>query len=210
MDTPGHSSIRTIALVLAAVSAVGGLSAAMLLALHREPEQQVDYTSTSGSSGQGKDVLVLGDSVTVASREGLQDVLPGVAIDARVNRQLSDVAEKLKELDGRGRLRDVVVVALGINSPASPRVLDQALEAIGPRRTLVLVTPHGDRGWLDQLSEDYRQFAAAHPDRVVVADWDAASRRVTDFAQDGIHPGPQGGRIFAETVKDAIQQASAR
>jgi lysophospholipase L1-like esterase len=37
-----------------------------------------------------------------------------------------------------------------------------------------------------------------------VADWDAAASEVTDFASDGIHPGPRGGRAFARVVHDAI------
>ncbi len=40
---------------------------------------------------------------------------------------------------------------------------------------------------------------------VVVADWDKAIDRHREFlADDGIHPGPGGARIYASTVAKAL------
>ena len=47
-----------------------------------------------GGGGQvppeGKDVLIIGDSLTVGARDHLEDALPGVEIDAAVGRQATE------------------------------------------------------------------------------------------------------------------------
>ena len=65
-------------------------------------------------------------------------------------------------------------------------------------------------GRRDQCSSHDR-FAAARPN-VAVADWAAAIAPHEDLlAGDRIHPGDAGGRIFAETVADAVDElAQAR
>src|SRR5262249_56935288 len=87
----------------------------------------------------GAHVTGIGDSVMAASAMALAKVLPGIYIDAKPSRQMPAGLAVLRRLAIRGRLRQVVVVALGTNYIVTTRQLDQLLRIIGPERRLVLV-----------------------------------------------------------------------
>lgn len=76
---------------------------------------------------------------------------------------------------------------------------------VGSDRVLVLVNAHGDRTWIPQNNQLLVDFAAAHPDNVVVADWNAMATAHADvLAADGIHPSA-GSDIYAQAVRQSIQ-----
>ena len=57
----------------------------------------------------------------------------------------------------------------------------------------------------DSLSTMLLARADAHPDQVVVADWEAAiSAHPELLYDDQIHPLPEGGDLYAQTVADAV------
>ncbi|WP_323958995.1 acyltransferase family protein [Arthrobacter sp. JZ12] len=149
---------------------------------------------------QGGSVTALGDSVMLAAAPHLVEQMPGIDVQAEVGRQMSEAPALAAELDRQGKLRPVVVVGLGTNGEFDAGVLEELLRAIGPDRKLVLVTAHGAREWVPMVNETMRSFADGRPN-VVLAEWDRAAPSVTDFASDGIHPGPQGGARYAELVR---------
>ncbi len=153
---------------------------------------------------------MLGDSVTVAAADALAQVLPKADIEASVGRQFRDLPDELSQLKKEGKLGNIVVVALGANGSPSSTVWSAVLSTLGDDHKLVLVTPHGNKEWIPDSIASIRQVAGQHPGRVVLADWDAVASSVSDFAADGIHPGPKGAQVFARTVSEAIQQAAAQ
>ncbi|MBI9114376.1 acyltransferase family protein [Sanguibacter suaedae] len=157
----------------------------------------------------GDQVTIIGDSVTLTSVEAVQAALPGVAIDAAVSRQMRSTAEAVAALGGVDALRPYVVLSLATNSTVDERVVEEALAAVGPDRTVVLVTGHGDRPWIGPTNDQLRAAAARHPD-VVVADWQAAIAPHPDgVAKDGVHPAGGGRDIYAAVLRDALAQARA-
>ena len=85
--------------------------------------------------------------------------------------------------------------------------LDSILDYLGPSRSLVLVTGYGPARttWIPEADETIRSFAAAHPDQVAVADWEAAAAAHPELLYDDqIHPLPEGGDLYAQTVANAI------
>lgn len=167
-----------------------------------------EAVATDGGTELDTDsITIVGDSVTVASRTALTMAFPEAAISAEVGTQLHDAPDVLEEIESSKGLGTTVVLALGTNGSGKASDLDDVLQIIGQDRLLVLVTPHGDRDWIAGVGELYQEYSEQHSDQVVVADWDAASPQVKDFADDGIHPGPQGGQILAQTISDAIDTA---
>lgn len=152
------------------------------------------------SALDGKAVTAIGDSVMLAAAPQLVESLPGIDVQAEVGRQMTDAPGFAAELERQGRLRQVVVIGLGTNGEFDPAILDELLEAIGPDRRLVLITAHGERPWIPSVNDALRAFAE-NRDNVELRDWDAASRQATDFAPDGIHPGPQGGAVYADLMR---------
>ncbi|WP_066461844.1 acyltransferase family protein [Sanguibacter suarezii] len=157
----------------------------------------------------GDQVTVIGDSVTLISATALQSILPGVHIDAEVSRQMSTTPEVAAALAAGGALRPYVVLSLGTNSTVNARVMDEAIAAIGPDHTIVLVTGYGDRSWIGPTNDQMREAAARHPN-VVVADWQAAiAAHPEGLGKDGVHPQASGQEIYAQTIAAGLAQAQA-
>ena len=160
----------------------------------------------SASPFTGAEVTVVGDSVTVAAAPSLEASLPGVAVDAEVSRSVYAAQSVLETADAAGA-RPCVVVSLATNGPVETSQLDSILEYLGSTRKLVLVTGYGPARttWIPEADEIIRAFAAAHPDQVAVADWDAAVAARPDLLfDDQVHPMPECGQLYAQTVTDAV------
>lgn len=153
----------------------------------------------------GDQISAIGDSVMLASAPGLMERLPGIQIDAAVSRSMNAGVGIVEAQAAAGQLRPYVVVALGTNGPISGEALARLEQAIGPDRELVLVNAFAPRDWIAGVNAELAAFDAAQPG-VVVADWAGTAAAHQDLlAGDRIHPGPTGGRLFAETVATAVQ-----
>ncbi|WP_062518446.1 acyltransferase family protein [Demequina gelatinilytica] len=158
----------------------------------------------------GAEVMIVGDSVALGAAPALTAALPGVMVDAEVGRQFSAGVDRLDTLARKGRLRPYVVVALGTNGAVPEDQMARLLEVVGDR-SLVLVTPYGDRSWMKGSQRAVRQAARGH-DAVVIADWQhAVEADPTVLGPDGIHPGEAGMERFAQVVEQGLLDAvSAR
>jgi hypothetical protein len=170
--------------------------------------QQTDATAAAPARDEvpGDQITAVGDSVMLASAGGLVERLPGIEVDAEVSRSMWAGPGILGSLASADRLRPYVVVALGTNGPVDPGALEKLADTIGPERGLVLVNAHAPRDWIPGVNAELAAFADAHRN-VIVADWSGAiAAHENLLAQDRIHPGDAGGRIFADTVAAAVDE----
>ncbi|MGW2552899.1 acyltransferase family protein [Streptomyces sp. NPDC001635] len=151
-------------------------------------------------------VTAIGDSVMLAAAPALMAALPGIDIDAEVGRQLSLVGREVAAFKQRHALADTVVIGLDTNGLGGEKDLQAVVDAIGTGKRIVLVTVHDpkNRQVQNSVNRAVKQVTDKHLN-VVVADWDKAIDRHREFlADDGIHPGPGGARIYASTVAKAL------
>ena len=154
----------------------------------------------------GDQITAIGDSVMLASSQGLSEVFPGIQTDASVSRSIMVAPELIGNALSAGSLRQWVLIGLGTNSAITPDQLDQIRNMIGPDRVLVLVNAHGDRTWIPPTNQVLADYAAAHPDNVVLVDWDAtANANAQVLGSDGIHPSMDSD-IYAKAVRQTIEQ----
>nr|WP_279324972.1 acyltransferase family protein [Bifidobacterium scaligerum] len=154
----------------------------------------------------GDQITAIGDSVMLASSDGLSSVFPGINTDASVSRSIMVAPELLGNDLTAGTLRQWVLLGLATNSAITPDQLDQIHNMIGPDHVLVLVNAHGDRTWIPPTNQVLADYAAAHPDDVLLVDWDAAATANPQIlGSDGIHP-TIGSDLYAQTVKQSIAQ----
>lgn len=165
-------------------------------------------TETATDKIGGKDITVIGDSVTVAASPALRKSYPGIVIDADVSRTIEIAPDMLRRLDASGKLRPVVVLSLATNSAIQDEDVDAVLDAIGPDRELVLVTGFGPARttWIPPSNDAIRDAATAHS-QVRVADWDAAIRDHADLlAGDHVHPATtQAQELYVEAITAALR-----
>lgn len=169
-------------------------------AAEQEPAAPVD----------GRQVTVIGDSVTLASAAALAEALPKARIDADVARPMAEAPALLKELERKGKLRDVVVLSLATNSTLTDKQMDDVMAVVGPDRQVVLVNGFAERRWIRGTNKELARAAERYPN-VAVADWAGTIKKHTDeLAGDGIHPSEAGARRYARLVHDACVEAAAR
>jgi lysophospholipase L1-like esterase len=141
----------------------------------------------------------------LASATALEAALPGVYIDAEVDRQMATGLALVRSLAAAGRLRHVVVFSLGTNGPVTARQLRQLQRTAGPGRELVLVSTFGPQAW-EHAVNTALAAAARHGTHTELADWYAAiAARPALLWPDGIHPRPAGARLYARVVRATIK-----
>jgi peptidoglycan/LPS O-acetylase OafA/YrhL len=153
----------------------------------------------------GPDISAFGDSVMLASAPALQEKFPGISIDAVVSRQMNKAPDLVQQAKAAGSLRKVVLVGLGTNGSISAESLERLRQTVGDGRQLVLVTVQAPRSWTPGVNETLRTFAEEHPKQVALAEWQTSIAAHLDLlADDQIHPGMSGGRIYADALHQAL------
>lgn len=154
----------------------------------------------------GDQITAVGDSVMLAAAPELQATFPGIAIDAAVSRSMQTAPGILASLADAGSLRPVVIIGLGTNGPIDTADLAAIESILGPDRELVMINTFADRDWIAGVNQALAEFSADHR-LVELADWSTAIAPHTDvLAEDNIHPGPTGGRIYADCVAAALKR----
>ncbi|HET7399255.1 MAG TPA: acyltransferase family protein [Intrasporangium sp.] len=164
---------------------------------------QAGFTMPTGPEIDG-----YGDSMMVGSVHALDYYFPGIRMDARSNRRWSDGLAAVKAR-GEGNRR-AVVLAFGTNAGVAQADVAAVLDALGPRRMVVLVNLMGP---FSRIEADNAALQAVAKDRpnVAVADWAAAVRDHPEQLQsDQIHPSLRGSHLFAKTVRQALATLSER
>ena len=177
----------------------------------KESGERGDQGPGSGQfRGPGSIVTAVGDSVMLAAAPELHAALPGIYIDARISRQMSSGLRIIRELAKGGQLRQVVVVGLGTNGAVTSAQIQQLLAEVGPARWLVLVNTYVPRPWQQEVDSTLATAARDHP-RVLLVDWRAAiEHRAGLLWEDGVHPRPDGGVLYARLVKAVVQTVGGR
>lgn len=159
----------------------------------------------------GEEITAFGDSMMAACVPAMKDRFPGIAMDARSNRQWPEGLDHIHGALAAGKVRRAVVIALGTNAGLpEPAMLEQALTELGPQRLIVIVNIHGKSTWIDSVNREYDRIVSQHPN-AIVADWRGAITAQPNLLQsDGVHPDIKGARLFADTIKDAFAALSER
>ncbi|MDR0853631.1 MAG: acyltransferase [Clostridiales Family XIII bacterium] len=153
-------------------------------------------------------VVLVGDSVSLGAAEAMVSAIPGIYVDAAVNRTMSQAYDIIMGLQASGELAEIVVVscANNVNGNTIP-YMDKIINDIADGHKLVFITAYGK----DNMAEgsDYIRSLPERYKFVTVADW-AATIAGNDglLAADGIHIGGDAKTIFANCVADAVKKAT--
>lgn len=177
----------------------------------QEATEQPSGATDGAAVPAGAEITAFGDSMLYVASPALRDDFPGIAIDAKSNRQWPDVVAAIETALAAGTVRDVVIIAAGTNAGLrDPAPLEQALELLGPDRRVVLVTIYHSSSWIGESNENMVAVAANHPN-VVVADWYGTITQNLDQLQpDGVHPDMDGMYLFSDVVTAALAKLPAQ
>jgi hypothetical protein len=144
--------------------------------------------------------LAIGDSVMLGAAWKL--ARRGFEVNAGCGRSPAGGLYVLRNRRRAGTLPEIVVVALGTNVFVSSRDIARMLRVLGPRRSLMLVTPF--RSWRPVGGAAIRRAARRRPGRVTLVDWSGLARFNTRWLwSDGTHLRNSGERAYAALLHDA-------
>jgi peptidoglycan/LPS O-acetylase OafA/YrhL len=155
-------------------------------------------------SVDGRDITMIGDSITLGSAQDLDRVLPGIDLYAQVGRMMEQAPDICARLLAQHRLRGTVVLALGTNATFGSDDVDRVRSVVGDRR-IVLTTVRGPFPWQDSVNSTVRAYHARHPE-VLLDDWYTTVAPHLDLLWiDHVHPrGGAGTSLFATGLADTL------
>jgi hypothetical protein len=182
----------------------------------------IDLTPSQNADGDGREVVVIGDSLTVAAAPQIVAGAAGIDADvtvlAEVGRRITfgleppsgtDVlAEVLADSDP-----DLVVVALGTNDIGKFGTIEEYAAEVGE---LVDLLPEDQPlVWINTYHSRLRDESAALNAAVLetlsergtatIGRWSSIAQRDGMLRQDGYHPSDDGTQEFAELVVNEIE-----
>lgn len=150
-------------------------------------------------------ITAIGDSVLLDVSPKLKEFLPGIVIDGKVGRQMSEALEDTKQLESDRKLGKVVIIELGTNGLFSSKTLNSLLDSLGEERQIVLANTRVPRRWQDTVNEMLAQ-AAEERANVTLVDWFSFSANKGDwFTKDGVHLKPEGAAAYASLLADTVK-----
>jgi peptidoglycan/LPS O-acetylase OafA/YrhL len=154
----------------------------------------------------GDQISAVGDSVMLAAAPQLQETFPGISIDATVSRSMYQAEAIVQSMIDSGQLRPILVLGLGTNGWIKEGTLERVKSLIPPETLVVVVNVQAPREWTDDVNSVLEEFARKERN-VELANWhDAIRPQIDVLADDQVHPGPTGSRIYCGAIADALQR----
>ena len=152
----------------------------------------------------GDDITVIGDSVLLDTEDVLQELLPGIVIDAKIGRQMYEAEDVISALAEEGELRKIVIIELGTNGSFTEKQLTETLDCLDGAEQVVLVNSRVPRSWETSVNETLEKVVEEYPD-IILVDWYTASSGHDDyFYPDGVHLNPTGAKAYGEFLVKSI------
>lgn len=184
-------------LALVAVAALGaGIATAACGGVAQEkPRKDVNL---------GRAPIAIGDSPMLLALPNL--AAEGYRANARGCRQWAEGLDVIRKLRHEDHLPRLVVVALGSNGEVTKGDIHDALDLVGKKRTLGLVTPRESGGGSGHDADVVRNEAGKHLNRIVLLDWvKYSSGHSSWFQPDGLHLTYDGADGMAELLKKPLK-----
>ena len=176
----------------------GGLPAESDLEVQASVERSIEEIRSENGS-----VSVLGDSVVLGARSAITETIPGAKVDAKVSRMPGAFTGRVKKLNRRDKLANVVVLHPATNGVLTEEILRNTLDPLTDYQRVVLVNASVPRSWESPNNTIINDVASDYPN-VVIADWNSrADGESRFFVSDGVHLTGEGARAFAELIKES-------
>ncbi|MGH9091473.1 MAG: acyltransferase family protein [Acidimicrobiales bacterium] len=161
-------------------------------------------TTTAAPPPAGQGVTAIGDSIMIDAAPYLQQMLPGIVIDAKVGQHLTQVQATVGSLLAAGDIGTRLVLELGTNGPYTTTQLDALLGSLPPMKKVVLVNTRVPKTWQTEVNATIAAVAQSRPN-VTLVNWYADSASTPQyFYTDGVHLNPQGAQYYASLIVQAL------
>ncbi len=162
--------------------------------------------ASAGTPAPTDPVTAVGDSVMIGAAGELDRALGNPAFGADVGLQPAGAIEILQKRRAAGRLGEAVIVHTGDNGPFTTEQFDEMMRVLADVPRVVVVNVKVPRPWEQRNNDVIAEGVRRYPKNAVLADWHAASVDHPElFVDDGIHPQPEGQRVYADLIAARLE-----
>ncbi len=151
-------------------------------------------------------ITFIGDSIFLNASRNLKSIFPKSYIDAKISRQMYHAEAIMKDLLANNRLKRIVVIHLGTNSPFKMECLNNIMKIAGPDRIVFFVNVRLNRKtWEKDVNNKLATIVKQHGNAHLI-NWHAFSVHHNNiFYKDQEHPTTnRGNKIFSTFVGHSI------
>lgn len=161
----------------------------------KEPPFETNFNENELDKLRNMNVTIVGDSIMALCADNIKGFIDNIYIDAAVSRQLYQSVDILKDIKNDGKLKDVVVIALGSNGDFNTENLNKILNIVGDKK-LVFINTCIPENWENNVNNKLENFASEN-DNVYIVDWyDYAKEKPEIFYDDKAHPNIKGAKEY--------------
>ena len=150
--------------------------------------------------------IMIGDSVMLGAKTGLEKVVEDVLVDGTVSRQMKQVPAVVTHYRTEGLLGEIAVVHLGTNGPFSSAHLDDAMISLADAESVYFVNASVPRRYEGDVN-DALATGVERWDRAFLIDWHSTAKDHPEyFVQDGVHLTSAGIAAYSDLIARTINR----
>jgi peptidoglycan/LPS O-acetylase OafA/YrhL/lysophospholipase L1-like esterase len=150
-------------------------------------------------------VTGIGDSVMEGVVDELKQVLgTNVLVDADQGRLPWNTPAIVRNLHANGKIQGNVIIHIGNNGFFSTQVFSEIMAELKEARRVVIVNVKAPRRWESLNNSMLASAVKSHPNAVLVDWYHASGDRPKIFWKDGIHLRPEGAKVYANLIAQAV------
>jgi peptidoglycan/LPS O-acetylase OafA/YrhL len=150
--------------------------------------------------------LMIGDSVMLGAKVGLEKAVEDALVDGTVSRQMKHVPAVVTQYRTEGLLGEVAVVHLGTNGPFSAAHFDDAMISLADADRVYFVNASVPRRYEGDVN-DRLAAGVERWDQAFLIDWHSAAKDHPEyFVKDGVHLTSAGVGAYVDLIAGAINR----
>ena len=152
-----------------------------------------------------RNILFIGDSVLDMTKIDLKKKYPNSIIETKVGRQFYELPNMLKNYAQDGKLRKIIVIALGTNGTIYEKDMKSVLETL-KGHDIYFINTFMPYPWQDSVNAEIKKACAENPN-IKVIDWYSYSKGKQEyFYKDGTHPKPHAAKRYINLLYSVLSK----
>ena len=152
-----------------------------------------------------REILFIGDSVLHMTKIDLKKKYPNAIIETKVGRQFYELPNMLKNYTQNGKLKKIIVIALGTNGTIFEKDMKSVLQTLQGHDIYFINTVMPDP-WQDSVNAEIKKVSSKNPN-IKVIDWYSYSKGKQEyFYKDGTHPKPHAAKRYVNLLYSVLSK----
>lgn len=152
-----------------------------------------------------RNILFIGDSVLDMTKIDLKKRYPNSIIETKIGRQFYELPDLLTYYAKTGKMRKIVVIALGTNGTIYKKDMEKVMKTLEGHEVYLINTVMPD-SWQDSVNEEIKNAGLNYPN-VKIIDWYSFAKNTREyFYKDGTHPKPDAAKKYVNLIYSVVSK----